>query len=403
MDMNDSSNKPCRICGGKQAELMDFGVQPNTFALLTEPDSNVYLHPLRLQYCTECGFVSNADPIPADKLYTNYNWATSTYPARHYQWMQETILDKYLSDKNGLVLDVGCNDGYFLSLLSSAGATNLLGIEPTADCAGIARERGLTVLQDYFNQKTSSEIVKEYGFPAVVICRHVIEHIEDLDDFMGSFVSVMSEKTTLVLEFPSFETIVGKGDFSSIWEQHINFFSQRSIADLLKKHGLAIIEENLFSFGGGSQLLFAMKTEKHADAAGTDPFILIEKFKANITGNIQRTKEYIKKLHEEGKKIAAFGAGARGSCLINISNIAEYIDCIVDDNNQKHGLYLPKSNLPVLPAQALYDRNIDYCILLPMNAKENEALIMDKHSDFVSRGGKFIEIFPEDFRDSRIF
>lgn len=398
----DKKGTICKVClSNNTKELIDFGQQPNTFHLLERPENDSYTHELVLNGCQDCGFVFNSNPMPACALYENYRWTTSVYPARHLGWLCDKVTDDYLVNKEMFIVDVGCNDGYLLNLFKQKGYENLLGIEPAKDCASKAMAKDIRIINDYFSLHNAKNIKDQFGIPDVIFCRHVIEHIEELDDFVHSFTELMGKQTTMVLEMPCFEAIAGKGDFSSIWEQHVNFFSLITISKFLHRCNLKVESHSYLPFGGGSLLIF-IKFDKVIETNFKSQVDLANKFKKRTIDNINITFNHIKQLKAEGKKIVAYGAGARSSCFLNLSKVCKFIDYVVDDNPDKVGMFMPMSNLPVLSTKRIIEDQPDYCIISPFNCKENEKIVMEKLSDYVKNGGSLIELYPGDFMDSPI-
>ena len=294
---------------------------------------------------------------------------------------------------------MGSNDGYLLDLVRKAGHLNVLGVEPARDCADLANKRGIKTINTYMNPDSAEYIRANCELPIVIICRHVLEHIQDVDPFLESIRSLMDDRTILILELPSFDVIAEKGDFCSIWEQHVNFFSTSTITKLLNRHGFVVKTEHLFPFAGGSMLHYVMRGEGEDNPENVDSLAL--KFKEKVQENIEQTRNTLRQLHDAGNRIVAYGAGARGSCFINLAKIGSFLDYVIDDNPQKTGLYLSGSNLSIVGSNRLYEDIPDYCMVV-FNSKENEAHVMELHRRYVEMGGCFIEIFPGDFRNAPI-
>jgi len=396
------SNSICRVClGSNILPLLDFGKQPNTFNFLANQDEHAELYDFVLHYCTDCGFVFIENPIPSDILYNNYHWPTSSYPADHLNWLVELIINNYLKDKKGFILDIGANDGYLLKLFKERGYDNLLGVEPAKDCASQAGQ--VNIINNYFNYEVSSYIKEKCGMPDVIIFRHVLEHIWDIDLFFKSITLLVHESNLLVIEIPSFDMILKKGDISSFWEQHVNYFSHYSINRFLSRYNLYIHSSYILPFGGGSLLLFitpdkqAKKQEIFINRA--DDIIHL---KEKVSMNIRLICEHLERISSLHKRIVAYGAGARGIQLLHLSKAYKYIDYFIDDNINKAGLFIPMSGLPVKSSDLLCKDNPDYCLITPLNNKDLEKKIVKKHSEYRKSGGKFIEVFPEDVEKSNI-
>jgi len=229
---------PCRVCQASETEAwMAFGPQPNSVRLLTSPEEEAGTHPLTLAHCPACGFIFIADPMPAEEFYGEVQQVTSLFPARHLPWLVSTMR-KQATDP--LVYEIGCNDGYFLNLLREAGWSRLAGIEPSAGCAEQGRAAGLQVTTGYFGLERARQCVAEGFRPNGVVCRHVLEHILDLDDFLAGLAAILAPGGFVVLEMPDLEAMGELGDLSAVWEQHVNYFDLPVLTRLLGRFGLRV-------------------------------------------------------------------------------------------------------------------------------------------------------------------
>lgn len=387
----------CRVCQSENIGLfMDLGDQPNTMHLLKAGQKD-HLLDLKLSVCQDCGFVFIANPGTREDFYDYVQLPTSMFPAEHIGEEIDEIVNEYLDDTSDMVLEIACNDGYFLNALREAGYSNLYGIEPSKPAAKEARELGFDVRNEYFCKEEAELFVKEHGQPKLVVSRHVLEHVEDLDSFVEGLSILMGAETTLFLEVPDFQPVNERADFSSIWEQHVNYFDVESLRLLFARFGIELIKNRTVPFTGGSLITVSRRCDSVApDTARNDARIqgrrgLSERMQANM----DKACEILKDLKAQGKRIAGFGCGARCSGYINFADVAQYLDYIVDDDPRKYELQMPKSRLGIYPASHLMEDPVDYCIVLPFNSKINEAKVMENNRAFVDAGGRFIGTWVE--------
>ncbi|MBG0791667.1 MAG: methyltransferase domain-containing protein [Desulfovibrionaceae bacterium] len=376
---------------------MALGEQPNTMCLLQEGQKE-HLFDLTLSVCRECGLVFIAKPGQREDFYDYVQMPTSKFPAEHIDEEIEEMARLYLDSSSDLILEIASNDGYFLNVLKERGFTNLHGIEPAAEPARQAVESGLTIRNVYFSREEAESFVEEYGRPKLIIARHVLEHIEDLDSFTEGLAVLMDEDSTLFLEVPDFGSVNERGDFSSIWEQHVNYFDVESLGYLLSRFGIKLDTWRTVPFSGGS--LITTSRLDHGVCLDKTSNPQRHTARVELAG---RMKTRIREVHAllgglkaQGKRIAGFGAGARCSGFLNFADVAQYIDYIIDEDTRKHGLLMPKSRLGIFSPDQLEKDPVDYCIILPFNSKLMEAKVMRKYQAFVDGGGKFIETWKEE-------
>ena len=383
----------CRVCLSDNTDVfMALGDQPNTMHLLKEGQES-HLLDLTLSVCKDCGFVFIDTPGEREDFYDYVQLPTSMFPAEHIGEEIEEITSQYLDSPSDMILEIACNDGYFLNALREAGYGNSLGIEPSVPASEAAAKLGFNVKTTYFSKEEAETFVREHGQPKLVISRHVLEHIDDLESFTEGLSILMGEDTTLFLEVPDFKPVEERADFSSIWEQHVNYFDVDTLRLLFARFGMEIVNHRTVPFSGGSLITTSRKSATVQSGGAVAP----DKIKARLESSkrmqahMAQARNLLKGLKDAGKRIAGFGAGARCSGFLNFADVYQYLDYIVDEDPRKFGLYMPKSHLEICPTSRLKEDPVDYCIILPFNSKLNEAKVMEKNRDFVEAGGTFIE------------
>ena len=394
----------CRVCLSENTDVfLALGDQPNTMHLLKAGQKEGLLD-LTMHLCLNCGFVFIGQPGEREAFYDFVQLPTSMFPAEHIGEEIEEITARHLESPSDMILEIACNDGHFLNALREAGYANSFGIEPSVPASQAATELGFNVRNAYFSREEAEAFVNDHGQPKVIISRHVLEHVEDLDSFTEGLALLMAEDTTLFLEVPDFKPVEERADFSSIWEQHVNYFDVDSLRLLFARFGIEILEHRTVPFTGGSLITTSKRSgsvepDKTVDA---DRIARRVQLSRRMQDHMAAVRNTLKALTDQGKRIAGFGAGARCSGFINFADAYSHLDYIVDEDPRKIGLFMPKSGLEICPTSRLYDDPVDYCIVLPFNSKINEAKVMEKNRAFVDNGGRFIGTWVEQ-EDGAVF
>ena len=359
----------CRVCESNTVEeLIDFGAHPIVNNLIHFKNEEYQNYPFRLGSCTYCGFLQVMDVIDPSILYQNYftvsSWKNQPHVSRLIGVMEE-IAGLNKKDK---VLDIGCNDGSFLESLTSAGYHNVFGIEPTQDSFKLAESKNLNVHHGFFTKNTAKNFYEKKSFDTV-ITRQVLEHISDLNNFLGGIEFILKDKGTLVIEVPDGEANMDNLDYG-LWEEHVNYFTLNTLKTLLQKHFFDVVHHEVTLFSGRTLTVFCQKRkQKQVNNTPLNDFSKIIKFRDNWDGF---KSELIKFLDSRGKPIIMYGCGARSSNFLNFTGAANYVDCYVDDQIEKQNLYVPGENLKVEPWNEKY---LDYYMLLGVNAESEHKVI----------------------------
>lgn len=397
--IQNTSQQKCRLCHGSElTELINFGRRPITKRLLTTPTpANEFTHPVALHACNKCGFVQILDVVPQEELYTNYELHSSWKPQPHLMSEIEELLKNGLVSKDSFVVEIGCNDGIALSLLKRSGIENLLGIEPSRDVSKIASDSGLNIINDYFSENIAAVIRDKYGMADLIICRQVLEHISYIDSFMNGIKALIKEGKYVLFEVPDFSIPLAYGDISAIWEEHVNYFTEDSLIQLLSHYGFEIQSVSKYNFSGGALCVVAkyISGKEHSyELVSKKTLHGILSYPANVDAFLSKAIDVLKEVKNTGGKIAIYGAGNRTVILLNYI-LKSYVDVVVDDQPEKQNRFIPLCHLPILSPAELTRLNIKLC-LLAVNA-ENEETVIEKNKSFIAAGGRFVSILsPSD-------
>lgn len=385
----------CNLCEGKQLyKLIDFGAHPIAHDYLKTPSNDEYVHPVTLYFCETCGHIQLINPIPPDLLYENYVCLSSWKHQPHIPRLARIIEELNDIKKTSTILEVGSNDGRFLQVLKEHGYKKIIGMEPAHDAQIAAGQKGVITIPSYFNKKTAEGFVENYGHCDLFISRQMLEHINDLKDFHDAMDVVLSPGGFVVFEVPNFNCSLDTLDYT-LWEEHVNYFTLETLTRFLAYSGIKIIHSEKILFSGEALIVIGKKVGVPLEP----PKDYMEALRAKAINYSKSWPKFrnafIKYLDDHktaGGKVAVYGAGARVNSLINFVGLGPYIEFIVDDQQEKQGLFVPGSNLPILSGDALEKYSIDLCLLAVNTESEEKAI--SKHPEFIKKGGKFISVLP---------
>ena len=343
MPTSQSNSGICRSCNASVEFLLDFGNQPIVNNLQVEP-GDVPKFPIEVGGCSYCGLVQILNPIDPAEFYTNYANASSVKREPHLEKLIEKL--ESLLPKNAKIIDVGCNDGKFLSRLRESGFNDLHGLEPTKNMSERAINAGFGVLNSYLNSAKSREIVAETGLFDCVTLRQVLEHIENLSDFGVALRNLLKPNGLLVIEVPDAQSHFDLPDFA-LWEEHINDFSLGSLKHFLRQHGFEVIDSYKTQFSGVcltvlSRLVDTRSVDVEPVSQIVDSFRKWAKCFDPFRSQVQAELQYFA---SRDLPIALYGVGSRSSFFLNVTRSMGNISFAIDDDPAKQGKYLPGTEI----------------------------------------------------------
>jgi hypothetical protein len=365
-------------------------------------------YPLDLVFCTACTLVQITETVPPQQLFGEYLYFSSFSETMlaHARELVGRLIGELGLGAGSLALEIASNDGYLLQYYKAAGVP-VLGIEPAANIAKVAiAERGIPTLSEFFGIDLARRLVAEGRRADVVHANNVLAHVPDLGGFVDGIREILTDEGVAALEFPYLGDMIDRCEFDTIYHEHLCYFSLGALVRLFEKHGLRAVDVEHLPLHGGSLLLTVCRTTSARAAKPTVAALLNDESTRGMDGPAfyrgfaQRVGELKKKLvgllgrlKAEGKRIAAYGAAAKGSTLLNTFGIAtDTLDFVVDRNTHKQGLFMPGVRVPIAAPDRLAERAPDYTLLLTWNFADE---ILRQQESYRRGGGKFIVPIPD--------
>lgn len=401
----------CRHCNSElKVPLIDLGVTAPSNSYLENKqlikDEKVY--PLKVLVCSKCWLVQTEDFVGAEQMFSHdyaYFSSFSSTWLNHAKQYVEMISEKLQLSNESCVVEIAANDGYLLQYMRQK-KIPCYGIDPTYGTASFARKKGIEMIVDFFTPKLAYDLFNKNRQADLMIANNVLAHVPDINGFVESFSILLKPSGVITFEFPHLLNLIEKNQFDTIYHEHYSYLSVVVVQAILKNFNLEIFNIDELPTHGGSVRVYAQKNSsgKFLIDPSVDK-ILKKEIKAgvkttNYYKSLQKNADEIKenfilllnKLHDQGYKVAAYGAAAKGSTLINFSGVtSELISCVADKNTSKQGKLLPSSHIPIVSEADLINYKPDYVLILPWNIKDE---VIDQLSYVREWGGKFVTIIP---------
>ena len=399
----------CRSCAGPLPDaFLDLGETPVANRLLPSVDAADSLYPLCVAHCPSCSLVQLKYELPAEAIFgSNYPYFSSFSDAfvEHARQHADRLITDRALDGSSLVVELASNDGYLLKRFVERGIP-VLGIEPSAGPAAAARELGVTTLEEFFTARLAEKLAASGQRADVIIANNVMAHVPDLNGFVAGMRTLLKDDGVITVENPSLRQLIAEAEFDTVYHEHYCYFSTTAVSALFERHGLELSRVDEFSLHGGSLRWWAAPSGATPGAEASVEAALASEAEAGVTDpayyagfgdavvRIQRSLvALLNELTSQGKRIAAYGAAAKGATLLNSSGIgSDLVDFVVDRNVHKQGMWMPGARLPILPVEELLAQQPDYVLLLAWNFA---AEIRRQQGSYEAAGGKFILPVPQ--------
>lgn len=397
----------CRSCDSAAlTRVLYLGKTPLADGLLSHEqlDQPEAKFPLTVAFCADCSLMQILETVSPEALYCrDYPYYSSFSDAllAHSRDNALRLIESQHLSPDSLVVEVASNDGYMLKNFVEAGVP-VLGIDPAEGPARVAVEAGIPTLCTFFGAELARRLRGEGKTADVIIANNVLAHVPDQNGLVEGFATLVKDDGVVVIEVPYVKDLVEHCEFDTIYHEHHCYFSVTALAALFQRHGLSLNHVERYPIHGGSLRLYAGRREDVDDTVRdrlrdeAEQGLTDAAYYRGFAGHVQRVRDellgMLRDLKAEGKCIAAYGAAAKGSTLLNYTGIGtDLVDFVVDRNVHKQGLYMPGVHIPIRAPEALLEEMPDYTLLLTWNFKDE---ILRQQDEYRRRGGRFIVPIP---------
>ena len=380
----------CRHCAS--ADLLpcvDLGSAPPSNAYLSAGDLSgpETWYPLRVLACRRCWLVQTEDFTGREALFRDdyaYFSSYSTSWLDHCRAFVDQACERFALGPRSLVVEVAANDGYLLQYVAARGVP-CIGVEPTAGTAAAARARGLEVVESFFGSALGAELAATRGTADLTVANNVLAHVPDIDDFVTGFARLLAPGGVAVFEFPQLAELVRLNQFDTIYHEHFSYLSLTAVGAVFAACGLGVFDVEPLPTHGGSLRVYAQRadTGRRPVTPAVAAQLALESglgmdtpgFYAGLQARADRLKNeflaFLLAQKQAGRRVAAYGAAAKGNTLLNFAGVRpDLLPFVVDRNPAKQGRFLPGSRIPVVDESALRAARPEVVLILPWNLRE---------------------------------
>ena len=401
----------CRFCKTQLSNVfIDLVNSPASNSFLTaeqlnEPET---FYPLKVYTCHNCFLVQVDEYKKSDAIFDcNYVYFSSysTSWLQHAKEYTDLMIQRFGYNENSLVVEIASNDGYLLQYFNGRNVP-VLGIEPTANTAAAAKEKGIDSVIDFFGTRLANELAEKNIKADLLLGNNVLAHVPDIVDFVKGLKIALKEKGVITMEFPHLMQLVDNNQFDTIYHEHFSYLSFHTVKQIFESADLAMFDVEEIPTHGGSLRIYAKHVSDVSKPVSEKVSILLKKEQEKGLNGLNYYDHFQQKalkvkldltafLIEQtraGKKIAAYGAAAKGNTMLNYCGIKnDLISFVVDANPHKQDKFLPASHIPVVNEKFLKVAQPDYVIIFPWNIKDE---IVKQLSYIKDWGGKFVVAVP---------
>lgn len=400
----------CRLCSSELAHtFVDLGMSPPCENYLTaeEIDTGEVFYPLHVRVCSECLLVQLPAYIAAEDIFTHYAYFSSYSDSwvKHAERFVETAQGRLGLGSDSFVVEVASNDGYLLQHCVSRGIP-CLGIEPAANVAEAALERGVPTEVVFLGEETGTKVAHEHGRADLVVANNVFAHVPDIVDFSKGMRALLADDGYVVIEIPHLLRLIEGNEFDTIYHEHYSYLSLLTTQRVLARAGLAVVDVEELPTHGGSLRTWSTPVERGLEPTEAVRTVLAAEARAGLdtleghdgfAGSVMKARSdlmaFLFDCKEKGAVVAGYGAPGKGNTLLNYCGIrSDLMSFSVDRNPFKHGKFLPGTHIPIHPVEKLAEAKPDYVLIMPWNLRKE----ISQQLTYVREwGAKLVVALPE--------
>jgi SAM-dependent methyltransferase len=401
----------CRFCGQTlHTTFVDLGMSPLCQTHI-EPQQLNHMEPffpLHAWVCECCFLVQLEEYVAPANIFSEYAYFSSYADSwvEHARKYSALMRERFNIGRDSLVMEIASNDGYLLQHFVAAGVP-VLGIEPAANVAKVAQDKGIRTEVCFHGRASADKIVAKFGQADLLLGNNVLAHVPDLNDFVAGMKRLLKPGGVITMEFPHLQRLMEQNQFDTIYHEHFSYFSFLTVGQVFAAHGLTLFDVDELSTHGGSIRIYARHAADQSKpvseraqqlrarelAQGFDRLVTYQNFAEQVKSTKRKIMSLLIDLKNQGKSIVGYGAPGKGNTLLNYCGIrTDLLSFTVDRNPYKQGKYTPGTHIPILSPDRIRDTRPDYVFILPWNLKDEICTQMNYVREW---GGRFIVPIPE--------
>ena len=381
----------CRLCSAPLSRtFVDLGMSPpcESYISAEQLDQGETFYPLHVRVCEQCLLVQLPAYIPPEDIFSDYAYFSSYSDSwvSHAGRFVDRAAERLSLGADSFVIEVASNDGYLLQHTVARGMRSL-GIEPAANIAAAAVDKGIPTEVMFLWEVTGSEVAKRHGPADLVVANNVFAHVPDIVDFSKGLRALVADHGTISIEIPHLLRLIQGNEYDTIYHEHFSYVSLLTTQRVLAAAGLTVVDVEELSTHGGSLRTWSQPSEVAGEPSASVSKVLLEEAEsglhcldghAGFAGQVATVRnnfvEFLVEAQRTGRTVVGYGAPGKGNTLLNHCGIRnDLISFVVDRNPIKHGKFLPGTHIPIHPVDRIADVRPDYVVIMPWNLRDEIA------------------------------
>jgi hypothetical protein len=402
-------DRQCRFCAAPlTTTFVDLGMSPLCESFLQAAAINHMepFYPLHVFVCEKCLLVQLEEFVAPDAIFSEYAYFSSYSDSwvEHARKYVENVSARIGLDGNSSVAEIASNDGYLLQHFVKRGVP-VLGIEPAANVAKVAIDKGVPTTVRFFGVNTATDLARDPGRMDLIVGNNVLAHVPNINDFVGGLPILLKSSGTVTMEFPHLVQLMEGNQFDTVYHEHFSYLSLLAVQAIFQSHGLRVYDVEELKSHGGSLRIYACHTGAKQETRPSVPALIAReesyglrkletytRFTEQVIQTKHKLLEFLIGARREGKRVAGYGAPGKGNTLLNYCGIrTDFLEYTVDRNPYKHGKFLPGTHIPIFAPEKIRETRPDYVLILPWNLRDE---VMGQLSYIREWGGRFVVPIP---------
>lgn len=402
----------CRFCKNQlERSVVDLGMSPLCQKHVKPENLNDMekFYPLHAYICEKCWLMQLEEFATPDEIFADEYAYFSSYSEswlEHARKYTEQMTERFNLGPNSLVTEIASNDGYLLQWFVQK-SIPVLGIDPAANVAKAAQEKGVRTEVEFFGKNTAVKLAKKYGKADLLLGNNVLAHVPDINNFVAGMKEMLNTSGVITMEFPHLQRLIEENQFDTIYHEHFSYLSFVAVNRIFAQHAITLFDVEELPTHGGSLRIYGKHAEdtskevtihvtellKREIDLGFESLEFYSRFEEKVKETKRKILDFLIQAKRDGKSVAGYGAPGKGNTLLNYCGVrTDFIDYTVDMSPHKQGNFLPGTHIPILHPGTIKETKPDYVFILPWNLKEE---IMEQHKYIRDWGGKFVVPIPQ--------